>query len=99
MSNEVDNLFKKIKEIQDACRHMFYFLNGYKEKETLQKGVFRVERGVTACCLDCSKKIEFDVTKMCPYCFGGMVRQKAGSDRSSIDELYSCKACKFTVRQ
>ena len=97
MSNEVDVLFGKISKIQEKCSHRFFLLDKYKPKKTLKRGIFRVERGITTCCLDCSKKIEIYMTKMCPSCFGEMVRQK--ESKGSIDQLYSCKTCKYTVHQ
>ena len=76
IKNEVDLLFEKIGKIQEKCGHRFFLLEAFKPKDTLTKGVFRVERGLIACCLDCSKEVEVDMTKMCPRCFGGMISQK-----------------------
>jgi len=97
MYNRVDNLFEEIKEIQEKCSHRFFLMNVYKPKETLEKGTFRVERGVMACCLYCSKEVEIDMTKMCPCCFGEMIKLKKIKD--SIDQLYNCKKCNYTVHQ
>ena len=97
IKNEVDLLFEKIGKIQEKCGHRFFLLEAFKPKDTLTKGVFRVERGLIACCLDCSKEVEVDMTKMCPRCFGGMISQK--KSKGSIDQLYSCGVCKYTVHQ
>jgi len=95
--NKVDFLFEEVKKIQEKCCHTFFLLGVYKPKETMVKKVFRVEKGVTACCIDCSRVINIDMTKMCPRCFGEMVRQE--ESKGSIDQLYSCKTCKYTVHQ
>ncbi|HEY4484578.1 MAG TPA: hypothetical protein VI978_02555 [Candidatus Paceibacterota bacterium] len=97
MSNEVDVLFEKIRKIQKECGHRFFLMNAYKPKKTLEKGTFRTERGVMACCLYCSKEVEIDMTKMCPCCFGEMTRLK--ESKGSIDQLYNCKKCNYTVHQ
>ena len=97
MYNRVDNLFEEIKEIQEKCSHMFFLSNVYKPKETLEKGVFRVERGLMACCLYCSKEVKIDMTQMCPRCFGEMIKLK--KIKNSIDQLYNCKKCNYTVHQ
>ena len=97
IKNEVDLLFEKIGKIQEKCEHRFYLLERYKPKDTLTKSVFRVEEGVMACCLDCSKRVGIDMTKMCPRCLGEMLKKK--EKEGSVDELYSCKKCDFTVHQ
>ena len=97
IENKVDLLRKQINEIQEKCEHRFFSLDGYKPKETLERGTFRVERGVRASCLDCSKEVEVNMTEMCPRCFGEMAKQKERKD--CADELYSCKKCDFTVHQ
>ena len=76
IKNEVDLLFEKIGKIQEKCGHRFFLLEAFKPKDTLTKGVFRVERGLIACCLDCSKEVEVDMTKMCPLLFWGNDKSK-----------------------
>jgi len=99
VKNKVDLLIDEIKKIQENCKHMFFLLDRYEPKETLEKGTFRVERGIMASCLYCSKKIGVDMTKMCPRCFGEMIRQKEERKGSIDDQLYCCKICKYTVHQ
>ena len=76
IENKVDLLRKQINEIQEKCGHRFFLLEAFKPKDTLTKGVFRVERGLIACCLDCSKEVEVDMTKMCPPLFWGNDKSK-----------------------
>ena len=97
IENQVDLLLNAVKVIQGKCDHRFFLLDVYKPTETLERGTFRIEKGIRACCLDCSKEVTVDMTEMCPHCFGKMARQK--EKKSSINQLYSCKICKFTVHQ
>ena len=66
IENKVDLLLNAVKVIQGKCDHRFFLLDVYKPTETLERGTFRIEKGIRACCLDCSKEVTVDMTEMCP---------------------------------
>ena len=80
VSNDVDQLFQKVKDIQKNCKHTFLLKKTLKVTPSLIEGI-SLSQEFTLVCVNCSREKSTSSRVICPCCLSEMIPSKDPNDQ------------------